>query len=219
MADHLEPFQAAAPNGPLSDCFRAQALDERRHSRFFDRVWREILQSGGGGVAAALAGAARFYAGSPLVELFEDVLPRRATALANGAPIASAVGLYHLVLEGMVFSAGQDPLSGFSTEAGTLPGLSRARSGCRPTSAGTSGSASPALREAGAAQLDLDEPIALALSAWSPAVRRRVDVDRVVAGHLRRMRLADQGGLDHVPDVGHVLVDRGARPLAGVDRQ
>src|SRR5713226_4496736 len=49
VADHLAPFEEAA-EPVLAQCFAAQANDEARHARFFDRVAGDVL-----GIAGATA--------------------------------------------------------------------------------------------------------------------------------------------------------------------
>lgn len=118
VAEHLAPFAvAAADDDLLAACFAAQADDEARHARFFVRVAQEVLDLHDLHDVAALAGPG-------VAELFGTHLPRTATALASGdASLHEAVGLYHLVLEGLAFSAGQDVLLELLDAAGTLPGV------------------------------------------------------------------------------------------------
>jgi ribonucleoside-diphosphate reductase beta chain len=111
VAVDLDPFVSAAPSPALAACFRAQARDEERHARFFERYEREVL----GDVAPV---------DPEFAELFEERLGAAARALAAGdLPLADAVALYHLVLEGVVFSAGQTALLAELEAAGELPGL------------------------------------------------------------------------------------------------
>jgi ribonucleoside-diphosphate reductase beta chain len=88
VAEHLAPFVA---DGPAAQCFAFQQRDEDRHERFFARYAAEI------GLTDP-----RAHVSEPFLELFEQRLPE---AVA-GAPV-EAVGLYHMVLEGVVFTAGQ----------------------------------------------------------------------------------------------------------------
>ena len=114
VALDLEPFAAAATSPEMAACFRAQARDEARHARFFDRYAREVLRTDelGGHVAPDFA------------ELFEERLGAAARALASGRlSLADAVTLYHLVLEGVVFTAGQNALLAELRAIGDLPGL------------------------------------------------------------------------------------------------
>jgi ribonucleoside-diphosphate reductase beta chain len=94
VAEHLAPFAAAAPPG-AARCFAAQERDEARHARFFARAARELLP--GRDVRSLLA--------PEFLELFEVRLPAAARAAADD--LGGAVGLYHMVLEGVVFTAGQ----------------------------------------------------------------------------------------------------------------
>ena len=99
VAEHLAPF------GPAAECFAAQQRDEERHARFFARY-------------AATVGLAdpRAHVSPAFLELFEVRLPE-AAARAGG----EAVGLYHMVLEGVVFTAGQLALLDLLDDR--LPGL------------------------------------------------------------------------------------------------
>src|SRR3954470_5586825 len=93
VAEHLAPFAAAAAPA-AAECFRAQENDERRHARFFARA-----------AGALLDGAPRERCSPAFLELFEVRLPAAARGAAED--LAGAVGLYHMILEGVVFTAGQ----------------------------------------------------------------------------------------------------------------
>src|SRR5579875_3815876 len=121
VADELAPFVAAAaaldPDPAAQECFAAQARDERRHARWFDRAAWELF-----GLDRA---AAREAAPRAIRELFESELPATARALAaqtDPARLAAAVGLYHVVLEGIALAVGQEALLELAREAG-LPGV------------------------------------------------------------------------------------------------
>lgn len=120
VAEHLAPFEAAAlgDHPDLAACFAAQAADERRHARFFARAGREVCGIPDAEIAGDLAGA-------ELTSLFHDELPARAHELAARGPgcLADAVALYHLVLEGIAFSAAQDALLALLDRSAGLPGL------------------------------------------------------------------------------------------------
>lgn len=114
VALDLEAFVAAAPSSEIATCFRAQARDEERHARFFDRYTREVLR-----VADLYEHVAPWFA-----ELFEERLGAAARELASGRlPLADAVALYHLALEGVVFSAGQNALLAELQARRELPAL------------------------------------------------------------------------------------------------
>jgi ribonucleoside-diphosphate reductase beta chain len=101
VAEHLTTFAS----GPAALCFEAQARDEERHARFFARY-----------AAAVGLGDPRSMVSPAFLSLFEERLPE---AVA-GAP-GEAVGLYHMVLEGVVFTAGQLALLDLVDDR--LPGL------------------------------------------------------------------------------------------------
>jgi ribonucleoside-diphosphate reductase beta chain len=107
---HLGSFQAAASDDWVAGCFRAQARDEGRHARFFDRVAAEVAAVPGADVAAR-QDVLRTLVSPELLALFEDRLPATATRLAEDhGGLSAAVGLYHMVLEGVVLLAGQNAL-------------------------------------------------------------------------------------------------------------
>jgi ribonucleoside-diphosphate reductase beta chain len=86
VAEHLAVFA----DGPAAACFAAQQRDEERHARFFARY------------AAAVGLQPEAHVSAAFRELFQVRLPQA----ARGAP-GEAVGLYHMILEGVVFTAGQ----------------------------------------------------------------------------------------------------------------
>ena len=198
VAAHLEPFADAAEDPDLARAFALQAVDEARHARFFAR-------------AAAVFDAPRSEARPELVALFEEELPRRADALARGGDLRHAVGLYHLVLEGIVFLVGQEALL---DAAAPLPVLSEGVRRVQADERWHLGLGVLCLARAGGGDLDLDAPARLALRCWDVDM----DADRVLSGHRRRLGLggADQRSLDAVADLRDVLVERLDRPAAGV---
>jgi ribonucleoside-diphosphate reductase beta chain len=101
VAEHLHPFF----DGEAAATFAAQRVDEERHARFFARY-------------AAAVGLDDPYAHvSPeFVDIFERRLPEAAAQAG-----VEAVGLYHMVLEGVVFTAGQYALLELLDDR--LPGL------------------------------------------------------------------------------------------------
>ncbi|MBO0730655.1 MAG: hypothetical protein J2P57_15470 [Acidimicrobiaceae bacterium] len=126
VSGHLGSFQAAASNDLVAACFQAQARDEHRHARFFDRVAAEVADIPGADSTDRL-NVLRTLVSPDLVALFEERLPATALRLAEDREgLTTAVGLYHMVLEGVVLLAGQnallDALDGLS--AG-LPGVRR----------------------------------------------------------------------------------------------
>ena len=87
VAEHLHDFF----DGPAAACFAAQRGDEERHARFFARY-----------AASVGLDDPRAHVSDEFAELFEQRLPEAAARAGS-----EAVGVYHMVLEGVVFTAGQ----------------------------------------------------------------------------------------------------------------
>ena len=102
--------------------FFLQRRDEERHARFFDRVAGEVLGLPGDTPDERRA-AARTEAPPAMVELFEERLPAMAAEIAAGSKgLGEGVTLYHMLLEGVVFAAGQYTLLDDLAD-GALPGV------------------------------------------------------------------------------------------------
>jgi ribonucleoside-diphosphate reductase beta chain len=129
VAEHLTPFADAARGSKLASqeslmawVFFLQRRDEQRHAKLFDRIGAEVLGLPGD-TPAERREAARAYAPPALLELFEDRLPAMAADLGAGETgLAEAVSLYHMLLEGVVFDAGQRALLDDLAD-GALPGV------------------------------------------------------------------------------------------------
>ena len=124
VAEHLTPFadRAEHVDTMMMWIFFLQRRDEDRHALFFDRVAAEVLRLPGDTPAERLA-AAREHVPTGFLELFEKRLPAMAAELAAGrAGILDGIRLYHMVLEGAVFSAGQRALLDDLYD-GALPGV------------------------------------------------------------------------------------------------
>ena len=126
VSGHLASFQAAASDDWVAACFRAQARDEHRHARFFDRVAAEVAAVPGADIAAR-QDVLRTLISPELVALFEERLPATALRLAEDRKgLSAAVGLYHMVLEGVVLLAGQNALlDTLNSLSVGLPGVRR----------------------------------------------------------------------------------------------
>jgi ribonucleoside-diphosphate reductase beta chain len=121
VAEHIEPFAGATDDTLLAWVLFLQRRDETRHARLFDRIAAEVLELPGDSHAERIA-AAREHAPAPLLALFEGTLPALATELRRGqADLDQGVSLYHMLLEGVVFTAGQRALLA-DLEDGALPG-------------------------------------------------------------------------------------------------
>lgn len=183
VAAELDPF-AGASEGDVAACFRAQAVDEARHARFFERVAREVL---------GLTGAElRLHVEPEFVELFEQRLPAAARRVAGEAELPGAVALYHLILEGIVFTAGQLAALEIVDARDDLPGVRRGLElvllderwhvgfGTRLLTASGDHGDAVAITLAEASQ---------AIAAWGPTVPAGIR-ERVLGLHRRRMAAA-----------------------------
>jgi ribonucleoside-diphosphate reductase beta chain len=129
VAEHLEPFGAAARSismasdeGLVAWCFSLQRRDEARHARLFDRIAGEVLRLPGGTREERRA-AARANVTPAVLELFEERLPAMSAELRDGRiGLGEGVTLYHMILEGVVFDAGQRALLDDLGD-GALPGV------------------------------------------------------------------------------------------------
>ncbi len=126
VAEHLAPFGDAANNSLVAWVFYLQRRDEQRHARMFDRIAAEVLGLPGD-TPDERRDAAREYTPAGVLELFEERLPAMAGELASGrAGVDAGIGLYHMVLEGIVLLAGQHALLADLDEDGALPGVREA---------------------------------------------------------------------------------------------
>jgi ribonucleoside-diphosphate reductase beta chain len=191
---HIDAFEAAAGNQWMAAAFRAQSRDEHRHARFFDRVAAEVAAIPGDGVAARLD-CLRALVSPELVALFEERLPATALSLAEGREdLITAVGLYHMVLEGVVLLAGQNALlDALGQLSARLPGTRR---GVELVLRDERWHMGFGTRLVQAAKLGRDEVAALlvlgqeAAGAWGDLIPPGA-AERSVHIHQRRLRAAD----------------------------
>ena len=122
VSEHIEPFAAATDDTLLAWVLFLQRRDEKRHALLFDRIAAEVMRLPGD-TAADRRAAARAHVPEPILGLFEETLPALATELASGvADLEQGISLYHMLLEGVVFTAGQRALLG-ALEDDDLPGI------------------------------------------------------------------------------------------------
>ena len=122
VAEHLQPFAGATDDTLLAWVLFLQRRDEDRHAQLFDRIAGEVLGLAGD-TAAERRASARACVPKPLLDLFEQTLPSMAAELARGeVDLAQGVSLYHMQLEGVVFTAGQRALLA-ELEDDALPGI------------------------------------------------------------------------------------------------
>jgi ribonucleoside-diphosphate reductase beta chain len=107
VAEELTPFGEAANNSLVAWVLFLQRRDEHRHALLFDRIAEEVLGLDGATPEQRRA-AARQLAPAGVLELFEERLPAMSAELEQGrVGLDAGIGLYHMVLEGIVLSAAQ----------------------------------------------------------------------------------------------------------------
>jgi ribonucleoside-diphosphate reductase beta chain len=129
VSEHLAPFTDAARNASMASneslmawVFYLQRRDETRHAQLFDRIAAEVLRLPGATPDERRA-AARDHVPAAVLDLFEVRLPALAAELAAGrAGLSEGIGLYHMILEGIVFDAGQHTVLDDLAD-GALPGV------------------------------------------------------------------------------------------------
>jgi ribonucleoside-diphosphate reductase beta chain len=132
VAEHLTPFGAAAQAISMASdetlvawCFSLQRRDEVRHARIFDRIGAEVLGLPGDTPEDRRA-SARDNVEPAVLELFEERLPAMSAELQDGRiGLSEGLILYHMILEGVVFAAGQRAVLD-DLDDGVLPGLREA---------------------------------------------------------------------------------------------
>jgi len=129
VAEQLTPFADAAREATLVSqeslmawVFFLQRRDEQRHALLFDRIAAEVLGLPGADAGERRA-VARAHVPAAFLELFEARLPAMAAELAAGRiGLSEGISLYHMLLEGVVFDAGQSALL-HDLADGALPGV------------------------------------------------------------------------------------------------
>jgi ribonucleoside-diphosphate reductase beta chain len=200
VAEHLTPFadRAEHVDTMMMWIFFLQRRDEDRHTQFFDRVAAEVLKLPGDTPAERFA-AARELVPDGFLELFEVRLPAMAAELAAGRTgILDGVGLYHMVLEGAVFTAGQRALLD-DLEDDVLPGVREGVHHVELDERWHVGFGVRCLTEAADPEILLDDVLARATeaaAAWGDAVPAAT---REFAVTLCRRRLSIAGLGDALP--------------------
>jgi ribonucleoside-diphosphate reductase beta chain len=191
VADQLAPFAQAALDPEAAACFELQAVDEARHARFFDRCAREVMAISGSSLAVRRARLKQEVT-PEFLELFERRLPEVVRSLSDRADtLEAAVALYHLVLEGVVFTAGQLAMLEL-LEDQPLPGLRRGLELVLRDERWHIGFGTSLLAAGGGVpHTDAIDAAEHALDAWGDAVPDGVRA-RVLSLHRRRLRA---GGL------------------------
>jgi ribonucleoside-diphosphate reductase beta chain len=195
VSTHLTSFQdAATVDDSMAGCFRAQARDEARHARFFDRVVEEVVGVHGDNLAERME-ALRDRVSPDLLELFEERLPSIAQGVAEDhGKLTAAVGLYHMILEGVVLTAGQHALLQTIDRCSVkLPGLHKGMELVLRDERWHIGFGSRVIQSADVVDDEIEELLTQgvkAASAWGDLISSE-DIEKVE--HLHRRRLKSVG--------------------------
>jgi hypothetical protein len=133
VADDLAPFIDAAPHEEQKYFLATQQVDEARHSVFFARFMREVVDQGDGTIASALE-ATRPQLTWGFVKTFEmlDRVTGELRRDRSRTALARAVTMYHVVVEATLAQPGQHFISAYLEDRELLPGF---RAGMRNVAA------------------------------------------------------------------------------------
>ena len=192
VATHLTSFRAAASTDDMmAEVFAAQARDEARHARFFDRVVREVCGVPGTTMSERVD-ALRDRISTELVELFEERLPAIARGLADSdEDLTTAVGLYHMILEGVVLTAGQHALlDALEKLSVPMPGMRKGMELVLRDERWHIGFGSRVIQSADLVDNDLEKILnegSKAAWAWGDLISSK-DIEKVDQLHKRRLK-------------------------------
>jgi ribonucleoside-diphosphate reductase beta chain len=192
VATHLTSFESQATvDDSMAGCFRSQARDEARHARFFDRVATEVAGIPGATMTERLE-ILRERVSPELLELFEQRLPALAQSLADGEQdLTDAVGLYHMILEGVVLTAGQHALlKALEGRSMKMPGVHKGMELVLRDERWHIGFGSRVIQSADIVDGEMEEILTKgieAAKAWGDLISD-ADIDKVKQLHQRRLK-------------------------------
>jgi ribonucleoside-diphosphate reductase beta chain len=126
VTTELLPFAIAAPTDDQRIFLASQIADEARHCVFFDRFYREVMNSGTTTIAENLA-AERPKMHNEYIELFDGILHDAAETLRKDPSdmdaLVRGVTVYMIVIEGTLALTGARFILRYLKEADRLPGF------------------------------------------------------------------------------------------------
>jgi len=124
VADNLSPYIDAAPLEEQKYFLTTQQVDEARHAVFFQRFMQEVAGHGDGTARGALAAtASQLTWGHRKVFGRLDRMARELRRDRSLRKLASAVTLYHIVIEASLAQPGQHMIERYLEEYDLLPGF------------------------------------------------------------------------------------------------
>jgi ribonucleoside-diphosphate reductase beta chain len=126
VTTELLPFAIAVPTDDQRIFLASQIADEARHCVFFDRFYREVLDSGTATIAENLA-EERKKMHNEYLELFDGILHDAAETLRKDPSdmdaLVRGVTIYMIVIEGTLALTGARFILRYLKEADRLPGF------------------------------------------------------------------------------------------------
>jgi ribonucleoside-diphosphate reductase beta chain len=126
VTTELLPFAIAAPTDDQRIFLASQIADEARHCVFFDRFYREVLDSGTTTIAENLA-AERPKMHNEYIELFDGILHHAAETLRKDPSdmdaLVRGVTVYMIVIEGTLALTGARFILRYLKQEDRLPGF------------------------------------------------------------------------------------------------
>ena len=125
VADNLSPYIDAAPREEQKYFLATQQVDEARHTVFFKRFMREVIEVGSDDSAASVLAATQpdltwgFRRTFARLDKMADEL-RRDRSLPK---LAAAVTLYHIVIEATLAQPGQHFIESYLEQRDIMPGF------------------------------------------------------------------------------------------------
>jgi ribonucleotide reductase small subunit/SCP-2 sterol transfer family protein len=124
VADNLSPYIDAAPNEEQAYFLTTQQVDEARHAVFFRRFMHEVVGVGDGSTGGTLAATAGELSwGHRKVFGRLDAMAAELRADRSPRKLASAVTLYHIVIEASLAQPGQHIIERTLEDMDMLPGF------------------------------------------------------------------------------------------------
>ena len=125
VADTLSPYIDAAPLEEQKYFLATQQVDEARHSVFFKRFMHEVVGLGDGSIGGTLDAtqAELSWGHRQTFGYLEDMAVRLRKAPDDRELLASAITLYHIMIEGGLAQAGQHMIERMLEDLDLLPGF------------------------------------------------------------------------------------------------
>ena len=125
VADTLSPYIDAAPLEEQKYFLATQQVDEARHSVFFKRFMHEVVGLGDGTVGGTLKATMSelSWGHRQTFGALEDMAARLRKAPGDRRLLASAITLYHIMIEGGLAQSGQHMIERMLTDLDLLPGF------------------------------------------------------------------------------------------------